>query len=506
MTSDNSFNAPPGDRRAATGIAGLDYVLNGGFPAGHLFLIEGMPGSGKTTLALEFLMAGAREGERCLYITLAETRTELEHVAASHDWSLDGLEILELVPPDEVLEPETQYTVFHPSDVELGQTMRTIYDAVDRIKPARVVIDSLSEMRLLAQDPLRVRRQVLALKHFFLNRGITVLLLDDVRSDQSDLQFASTAHGAVLLEQMALNYGAERRRLRVIKLRGQRYQGGYHDFTIATGGLRVFPRLVAATFGSAPIDGPISSGDPALDALNGGGLDRGTSALLVGPAGVGKSVLATEYALATASRGEKVAGYLFDERLRTFCQRAAGLQLDVETPMKAGLLALQQLDPAEVSPGEFAHMVVEAVEKDGASLVIIDSLSGYMNAMPEDRLLNIHLHELLSYITQRGATAILTLAQHGPFANGSEQGAEISYLADSIFLLRYFESAGTVRQAVSVMKKRTGAHEQTIREYRIGAGGYHVGQPLDAFQGVLTGVPTYIGRQEPLLGNEGGRR
>ncbi|HEX2218990.1 MAG TPA: ATPase domain-containing protein [Gemmatimonadales bacterium] len=482
-----------------TGIQGLDHVLGGGLPAHHVFLIEGAPGTGKTTLALQFLLEGAARGEATLYVTLAETRSELDKVARSHGWSLDGLEVLELTPPDEVLQPETQYTVFHPSEVETGQTMRAIYEAAERLRPQRLVLDSLSEMRLITQEPLRLRRQVLALKQFFLGRGCSVLLLDDMRSADHDLQFASIAHGVILLEQLALEYGAERRRLRITKMRGQRYRGGFHDCVIRTGGFDVYPRLAAADYPPRAAGAPLRSGNDRMDRLIGGGLDRGSSTLFVGPAGVGKSVLATQFAVAAAEAGERVAVYLFDERLRTFMSRAEGLRMDVAGHAAAGRLMIQQIDPAEVSPGQFAHMVVRAVEESGVGLVVIDSLSGYLNAMPEDRLLVIHLHELFSYLTQRGATSIMTLAQHGPFAHAPGQAADVSYLADSILLMRYFEAGGAVRQAVSMIKKRSGEHEQTIREFRILAGGVQLGEPLAAFQGVLTGLPRYVGPAETLL-------
>ena len=497
---------PAARKRVPTGVRGLDEILQGGLPADQLFLLEGAPGTGKTTLALQFLLEGARRGERCLYVTLAETAREVRHVAQSHGWTLDGIDILELAPPDEVLKPEMQYTVFHPSDVELGQTMRRIYDEIDERKPARLVVDSVSEMRILAQDPLRLRRQMLALKHFFTGRECTVMVLDDVRSDNADLQFGSIAHGVIQLEQIALEYGAERRRLRVLKMRGQWYRGGLHDFVIRTGGLTVFPRLVSASHELLPVGTYVSSGNPRVDLLLGGGLDDGTATLLTGPAGVGKSVLCTQYALAAARRGERVAVYLFDERHRTFMARAAGLGMDLEPEIDSGRIIVRQIDPADVSPGEFAHLVMEAVEEQGVRMIIIDSLTGYMNAMPEEKLLRIHLHELFTYLTIRGVTAILTLAQAGPFeANGGET-AQISYLADSILLLRYFEAAGEVRQALSVLKKRSGNHEHTIREFRIDQGGYHVGDPLRGFQGVLTGVPEYVGaaaRLDPSL--DGGR-
>jgi circadian clock protein KaiC len=495
--------APNGNHLLPTGIAGLDHILGGGLPAHHVFLIEGAPGSGKTTLALQFLLEGAARGERTLYVTLAETRNELAKVAQSHGWALD--EVLELTPPDEVLQPETQYTVFHPSEVETGQTMRAIYDTAERLRPQRLVLDSLSEMRLITQEPLRLRRQVLALKQFFLGRGCSVLLLDDMRSADHDLQFASIAHGVILLEQLALEYGTERRRLRVTKMRAQRYRGGYHDFVIRSGGFDVYPRLAASDYALQEGGQALRSGSERLDQLFGGGLDRGSSTLFAGPAGVGKSVLASQFTIAAAEAGERVATYLFDERLRTFMMRAEGLGMDFPSHISAGRIRVQQIDPAEVSPGQFAHLVVRAVEEYGARLVVIDSLSGYLNAMPEDRLLVIHLHELFSYLTQRGVTSLMTLAQHGPFAHGSSQGAEVSYLADAIVLLRYFESAGMVRQAVSMIKKRSGSHEQMIREFRIGHGGLQLGEPLAAFQGVLTGVPEYLGQVDSLLSPDGVR-
>jgi circadian clock protein KaiC len=489
----------PNPALAPTGVAGLDAILGGGLPAHHLFLIEGQPGTGKTTLALQFLMAGMARGERTLYVTLAETTAELREIAASHGWTLDGIEIMELVPPDEVLKPETHYTVFHPSDVELGQTMRSIYDQVEKLKPSRLIIDSLSEMRLLAQEPLRLRRQILALKQFFLGRQCSVFLLDDVRSQESETQFASVAHGVIFLEQLALEYGAERRRLRVIKLRGQRYRGGFHDFAIRTGGLEVYPRLISSRFSEVSVSDSVSSGNRPLDDLLGGGLDRGSSTLLVGPAGVGKSVLAAQYTLGSALRNERSMVYLFDERMRTYLSRAQGLDMDVDSQIQRGMVKILQIDPAEITPGHFASMVVEAVEREDIKMIVIDSLSGYINSMPEEKLLLIHLHELFSYLTHRGVTAILTLAQHGPFDRGAVAGAEISYIADAIVMLRYFEAAGEVRQAISVLKKRGGSHEHTIREYRLARGGYHVGDPLRGFQGVLTGVPQYIGMSAPLM-------
>lgn len=482
------------------GVPGLDYVLGGGLPAKRVFLIEGSPGTGKTTVALQFLLEGVQRNEKTLYITLAETRDELNAVAESHGWDLSGIDIYELAPPDEVLNPDAKYTVFHPSDVEMNQSVQGIYDAVDRLRPARVVVDSLSEMRILAQDPLRLRRQVLALKHFFTGRGCTVVLLDDVRSQESELHFASIVHGVVLLEQLAPEYGAERRRLRVTKMRGQRYRGGTHDFTIQTGGITVFPRLIASEHPSTPATGLIKTGNAQIDLLLGGGLDVGSCTLILGPAGVGKTVLTTELALAASRRGERAVLFLFDERVRAFLTRARSLQMNLDPDIEAGTLVTQQIEPTEMSPGEFAARVVRAVEDEGARLVAIDSLTGYLNAMPNEALLDIHLHELFSYLGQSGVTSVLTLAQHSPFSEG-HQIAEVSYLADTVILLRYFEAIGEVRKAISVLKKRSGVHEQTIREFRIQAGGLDVGPPLRTFQGILSGQPEYLGKEGPLLGS-----
>lgn len=484
-----------------TGIPGLDHVLGGGLPANRVFLIEGLPGTGKTTLALQFLREGIRRGETTLYVTLAETRHELAAVAGSHGWDLDGIEVVELSPPDEVLNPDAKYTVFHPSDVEMNQSVQGIYDAVERLRPARVVVDSLSEMRILAQDPLRLRRQVLALKHFFTGRDCTVILLDDVRSQESDLHFASIVHGVILLEQMAVEYGAERRRLRVTKMRGQRYRGGVHDFTIQTGGLVVYPRLVATEHPSVSVSGMVPSGNDEIDQLLGGGLDAGSCSLILGPAGVGKTVLTTEFAYAAARRGERAMIFLYDERVRAFMSRTRGLGMDLTPLIESGMFVTQQIEPTEMSPGEFAERVVTAVEREGARLVAIDSLTGYLNAMPAEVLLNIHLHELFSYLGQSGVTSLLTLAQHSPFSD-SHAAAEISYLADTVILLRYFEAIGEVRKAISILKKRSGLHEQTIREFRIRRGGLEVGKPLRTFQGILSGTPQYLGKEGPLLGSE----
>src|ERR1051325_4918304 len=399
--------------RLATGSVGLDRVLEGGFPANRLYLLEGDPGTGKTTLALQFLLEGARRGEPVLYVTLSETKEELTAVARSHGWSLEGVTLHELVPPEESLKAEAQYTIFHPSEVELGETTRAVIEEVERIQPRRVVFDSLSEMRLLARDPLRYRRQILALKQFFAGRKSTVLLLDDRTSADADLQVQSIAHGVVTLEQLELDYGAERRRLRVSKLRGSRFLGGFHDFNIRTGGVEVFPRLVAAGRHAEFKPGSVTSGVAELDALLGGGLDRGTGTLVLGPAGCGKSSLAAHFAAASARRGERAAAFIFDEGVNTYLNRAAGLGTDLRAEVEAGRLTVQQVDPAELSPGEFAHDVCEAVERDGARVVIIDSLNGYLQAMPDERFLTAQMQELLTFLNQQGVVTILVMAQHG---------------------------------------------------------------------------------------------
>ncbi|MGZ8398503.1 MAG: ATPase domain-containing protein [Gemmatimonadales bacterium] len=488
--------------KSCTGVPGLDSVMGGGYPSQNMFLVEGDPGTGKTTLALQFLLDGARRGEKCLYVTLSESAEELRMVADSHGWSLDGIEIFELMPDEEALRPDAQYTVFHPSEVELTTTTQAIFETVDRVKPARVVLDSLSELRLLARGSLRYRRQILGFKHFFGRHRSTVLLLDDRTGDDSDEQLRSLAHGVLLLEQLALDYGAERRKLRVVKLRGVMYRGGFHDYTIRTGGIVVFPRLVAAEHHTEFERGSVLSGVSELDALLGGGLDRGTSSLILGPAGCGKTVLATQYACQAAAGGHHVAFYLFDERLGTFLDRADRLGMPIQKHQRDGNMLIKSIDPAEVSPGEFAQIIVETTQREGTRFVVIDSLNGYINAMPDERLLDIRLYDVLSYLAQRGITTLLTLAQHGLFASSSTQ-AEVSYLADSLLVLRFFEATGEVRKAISVLKKRSGPHELTIREFQITNSGVRVGEPLRDFQGVLTGVPDYVGLRQPLFGVEG---
>lgn len=489
---------------AATGIEGLDHILLGGLPSGRTYLVKGHPGVGKTTLALQFLLAGAAVGEAGLYITLSETKDELRGVARSHGWSLDGLSLFELQPRDTVGQSEAQYTMYHPSEVELQEAMQILLAEVERVKPARIVFDSLSEIRLLAQEPLRYRRQILALKRYFSGKRCTILLLDD-HSAEAESHLESIAHGVLALERYAPVYGGARRRLEVAKLRGVRFRDGFHDFTIEPGGLRVYPRLVAAEHKVGFERTQIASGVKELDQLLGGGLERGTATLVIGPAGSGKSALATHYALAAARDHEHATIFTFDETTATFFARGKAMGLDVRGPADAGRLSVVQVDPAEMPPGRFAHEVRMAVERDRASLVVIDSLTGYLNSMPEERFLLNQLHELLTFLGQQGVVTILVATQHGLIGQAMVSPIDVSYLADGVVLLRYFEAGGVVRNAISVVKKRSGAHERTLRELKLGQGGVQIGQPLREFHGVLTGTPTYSGNIDPLLGESGGQ-
>lgn len=484
--SDSQFLADT----APTGIVGLDDVLNGGFARKRLFLIEGVPGSGKTTLALQFLMEGAKSAERVLYVTLSETEEEIRSVAQSHGWTLDGISIRELSPSEAELEPDEQNTMFHPSDIELAATTKLVIEDIDRLKPSRVVLDSLSELRLLAGSALRYRRQILALKQFFAKRDCTVLVLDDMTAADHDLQVRSIAHGAVLLEQQNPEYGDQRRRLRVLKYRGVKFRGGYHDYSIERGGLRVFPRLVAAEH-RQPVGGTrLASGVPSMDDLLGGGIEEGTSTLLIGAAGTGKSTLAAQFVAAAGARGQQSMLFLFDESPRTLLSRTSAIGIDLIRFVDAGLVSLHQIDPAELAPGEMIAAIREAVAR-GVKIIVIDSLNGYLNAMPEERFLTIQLHELLMYLGQQGVATILIGAHQGLIGMQMQTPVDASYLADAVILLRYYELRGEVRQALSVVKKRGGRHERTIRDFRLDDTGIHVGEPLRDFRGVLTGVPIY---------------
>lgn len=484
---------------AATGIQGLDDVLGGGLTRERLYLIEGPPGAGKTTIAVQFLLEGARLGESGLYITLSETEQELRSVAASHGWSLDGFHIFEVMPNQEALRGEQQYTVFHPAEVELSETTRAIRETVDRLKPARVVFDSLSELRLLAGSTLRYRRQVLALKQFLAERGCTVLVLDDASAGEHELHVQTLAHGIIVLEQSQPEYGNERRRLRVMKYRGAAYSAGYHDFVIRRGGIALFRRLTAAESRGPVSMEKLPSGVHGIDVLLGGGIERGTSTLMAGAAGSGKSSLAAQFVLAAAERGQHAAMFLFDESVNTLVTRCAGLRIDLRPHIDAGTISVQQVDPAELCPGELLHAVAAAAQR-GAAVIVIDSLNGYLNALPEERFLLIQLHELLTYLGEKGVATIIVGAQRGLIGPNMQTPADASYLADAVVLLRYFEAGGEVHQAISVVKKRGGAHERSIREFRLSSEGIKVGEPLHQFRGVLTGTPVYEGSGPPIRG------
>lgn len=480
-----------------TGVPGLDDVLGGGFTPGNIFLVEGDPGTGKTTLALQFMLAGAEAGERGLYVTMSETEAELRAGAASHGWDIAArFEIFQLTPP-EVLPATQEQTLLYSSDLELGETTKLILDQVARTRPARVVIDSMSEIRLLAQSSLRYRRQILALKHYFASQGATVLLLDDLTSEEHDKTVHSIAHAVIKLEELVHDYGASRRRLRVTKYRGHAFRAGFHDFAVHTGGVVVFPRLVAAEYRASYRRTQLSSGLSEFDQLLGGGIQTGSSTLILGPAGTGKSTLAMQFMAAAVARGEKCAMFVFDEELGLLFARSRTLGFDLEAWRDSGLLHIEQVDAAELSPGEFAHHV-RGIMQQGLTCVVIDSLNGYRTAMPDELSLTLHMHELLQYLNRCGVATFLTLSQHG-VAGNVETPVELTYLADTAVLLRYFETRGAVHRAVSVIKKRTGAHESTIREFHIDAGGLIMGRPLTDFQGVLGGRPVFIGNTGSLL-------
>jgi circadian clock protein KaiC len=481
----------PKQVHAATGIEGLDDVMRGGLARGRTFLVEGSPGTGKTTIALQFLLAGAARGERGLYITLSETVDELRVAATSHGWALDGMEVFELLPPENLLGDDQQQSLLYSSDLELGETTRQIFDAFQKAKPDRVVLDSLSEIRLLAQSSLRYRRQILAIKHYFAKRDATVLLLDDLTTEENDKTVHSVAHGILRLEELAPEYGSDRRRLRVLKYRGTRFRGGYHDFVIETGGVRVFPRLVSSEHRREFKRKVLGTGIKRLDRLLGGGVERGSSVLVLGPAGAGKSIIALTFAASAVRRRERVAMFLFDEEIGLLLERSKGLGIDLAGMQRKGVLRLMQIDAAELTPGEFSARVRDSIESFGAKTVIIDSLTGYQAAMPEERALILHMHELLQFCNRSGATTFLTVAQHGLLGE-MKAPIDLTYLADTVILLRYFEMLGEVRRAVSVVKKRTSAHENTIREYELTGDGVKVGPPLRNLHGVLRGVPTLV--------------
>ncbi len=489
----------PSDSRAATGIEGLDYILGGGLPRNRIYLIEGHPGSGKTTLGMQFLLEGRKRGETGLCIALSENKEELQLIANSHGWSLDGIELYELEKLEDQFKPETKYTVFHPGEVELGYTTNQIRRCIEELKPNRVVFDSLSELRLLAEDPLRFRREMLAVKQFLADRQCTTLLLDDVAYPSPEPQVRSIVHGVIMLERMPAEYGSSRRRLSVVKMRGVSFHDGYHDLAIQTGGLNVYPRLAFVEQREPSRRDRFSSGIQELDQLLEGGLDRGTSTVMLGPTGCGKSTLATLYACRAVQQGERAACYLFEESRETFLDRANGFGMNLDQSVADGLLEIQQVDPAEMSPGEFSQRVRAAVAQQNTSVVVIDSLNGYLNAMPSERYLLMHMHELLSYLGRQGVLTILIVAQYGLLGQAMASPVDITYLADTVIVLRYFEAGGEVKQALSVIKKRKGGHERTIRELRLTPRGIRIGRPLHEFQGILTGVPVYTGNPLEML-------
>lgn len=485
-----------------TGIEALDDIFSGGYARSRVHLLEGRPGSGKTTLALQFLMAARERGERTLYITLSEGRDELIQAASTHGWSLDGIDIYELIPPELSLDPSQEQSVVYSSDLELGETVSLVIDCVEKHRPDCAVFDSLSDIKLLAGNPLRYRRQVLALKHYFSRKDCTVLFIDDMSDDMPDANLHSLVHGVLSLEQLTIAYGAERRRLRIMKMRGRAFRGGFHDYVIRRGGLRIFPRLVAAEhIAGLEDESPVLSGVPDLDALLWGGLDRGTSSLIMGPAGCGKSTIAVQYVIAGLERDEKALFISFDETRQNFFRRARGL--DLADPLEAAgdSFTFLQVDPAEMSPGELAGIVREHVS-NGASIVVLDSLSGYQNAMPEEQFLLLQMHELLTYLNQQGVLTILVLAQHGLLGT-MQSPVDLTYLSDTVLMLRFFEAGGEIKRAMSVLKKRTGGHESTIREFRIDKSGLRVGEPLRHFTGILTGVPRFDGGSDELLQRRG---
>jgi circadian clock protein KaiC len=485
---------------ASTGIGGLDQLLRGGLPRDRMYLIEGEPGTGKTTLALQFLLQGTAAGERGMYVTLSETTAELQHVAASHGWSLEHISTYQLAPVGDRASDE--YTLYHPAEIELGDLTNTVLQQVEALRPQRIVFDSLSELRLLARDPLRYRRQILGLKDFFSRHPTTVLLLDDHSAGDADLQLRSLAHGVLLMEHLPFEYGRTRRRLRVVKLRATAVTEGFHDFVIVRGGLRVFPQLAPGTNHRSPDAAPVVSGLSELDTLLGGGLTWGTTTLFIGPAGVGKSTVSAQYLCGAANPDAKAAVFLFDERRATFMARCDALGMHASDRVASGNLVVEQVEPGVLSPGEFSHRVAHLVDTEGVRLVGIDTLNGYLNAIPTSDAAVIRMHELLSFLNEREVATMVVLAQHGMMGAMMPVPVDLSYLADVIVLLRFFEAEGEVRKAISVVKKRTGTHENNIRELKLGPDRIQVGAPLKQFQGVLTGVPQYVGSLKPLLNDE----
>lgn len=489
MSSTNANIVEP--ERIKTGVSGLDDILGGGLPIGQMYLLEGTPGTGKTTLAMQFIMAAMQAGQKALYITLSESKIELESTARSHGWDTDYISVEEFIPEEASLSPEQQYTVFHPSEVELASTVHKLTQLIEERKPKRLVIDSLSELRLLAADTMRYRRQLLALKQFFAGRDTTVLLLDDRSAEGSDMQLQSIAHGVLRLDRLKQSYGVNRRHIEVLKMRGSKFREGFHDYTIETGGVRIYPRLVANEHDSQFTDERIKSGINSLDDMFGGGINRGSSTLLIGPTGAGKSTLAMQYAYTAASRGDRAIVYSFDEVLRTAQDRAESLGLPVRQEIAKGTLAMSQIDPAELSPGEFVWQIRRDVEDRDTRVVVIDSLNGFLNAMSGEKDLTLQLHELVSFLNQKGVVTFIILTQHGLVGNMQTE-IDVSYLADTVVLLRYFEAEGEIRQVISVLKQRVGRHERNLREFCLNDQGIGVGEPLKNFRGILTGVPDTV--------------
>jgi circadian clock protein KaiC len=483
--------------RVSTGIEGLNFILKGGLPKNRLYLLQGHPGTGKTTIGLQFLLEGERNGEKGIYITLSESKEELLSVGASHGWNLNNLNIHDLTVSGDSLLDDSRYTVFHPAEVELDETTKTVLREVERVNPTLVVFDSLSEMRMLASEPIRFRRQILALKQYFIGKQCTVLLLDDRTSDYPDRQLESIAHGVISLDYVQSDYGKQRHSLRVVKMRGVNFQSGAHDFNIETGGILVFPRLGSSETNRKFHTGEVNSNSADLEELL-GGLDYGTSTILTGPAGIGKSTMAMMYAHSAAEKGERSAIYLFDESVQTLYKRTSAIGLDIQKYVEEGLIHVRQIQLAELTPGELAHLVSQDVEKNKTRIVIIDSVNGYLMSTPQERFLTMQFHEMLSYLNRRGVVSILVVGLYG-LVGAMQSPIDMSYLADTVVLLRYFEAGGEVRQAISVLKKRTGKHDRDIREFRIGKGGIQLGQPLANFHGVLTGVPIYNGKDEQLM-------
>jgi len=484
--------------KCQTGVLGLDEVLGGGLPRNHLYLLQGNPGTGKTTLSLQFLLEGASKGERVLYVTFSETKQELEAVAKSHGWNLDGLSILELSTISANLGQTTQNTLFHPSEVELNKMIQFLLDKVSEAQATRIVFDSVSELRLLAESSLRYRRQMLSFKEFFIGRGATVLFLDDMTTEAGDVHIQSIVHGVLLLEKFRAAYGVERRQFHIVKLRGVEFKGGTHDYIIRKGGITIFPRLVSADHEGTFERESISSGNKELDALLGGGLDRGTSNLILGPAGTGKSTICAKFALSAAKQGKRVAIYSFEEAAKNLLARTKELGIDLAPYIDSGQITVKKVDPAELTPGQFTSLVRDANEEQ-ADMIIIDSLNGYIHAMPEQQFLMLQLHELLSYLSNQGVVTILVLSQSGIMGSGMQSPLDLTYLADSVILTRYFEAFGSMRKAISVIKKRTGAHEENLRELRIGPGGIVVGPVLSEFSGIFSGIPKFIGNESQML-------